>query len=142
VIDVRWSAWRAIRFSSFMQFELFGRVETSRRFIEQQQGRLAASARASRSAAEAMGRARYQLVGAGTKPTRSSASIAVGQCCVAPCPILVLPGRRHDLDILQRRHRPEQADVLKRPAEAGRRALMRGMVVCRCRRAFLPAVAL
>ena len=112
----------------FMKLELFGRVQTGRGFVEQQQGRIGGErARNLDQPLMAVREARDQFVGAAAEADEGQRlHRALGQRGVtARADHRVAGTLGADLDVFQRRHRAEQADILERPSQSRRGALMR-----------------
>jgi len=120
-------ALRCDALEQFVQVELFGRVEAGRGLVEQQQRRIGGERAGNlNQALMAVGEARDQFVG-----TRAEADEgerlhrALGQrgiAALADHGVAATLGA--DLDVFERGHRAEQADVLERAAEAGGGAQM------------------
>ena len=112
--------WAAMRFKQFVQFELFAGIQPGGGFIEQQQGRIGGErARDLDQPLMAIGKAGDQLVGPRPQPDKGQrrhrtlrqriTAAGAGQGIARPL------GADHH--VLQRGHRAEQPDILKRPPQ-------------------------
>ena len=110
-----------MRLSSSCSSQLLGRVEAGRGLVEQQQRRVGGERTGNLDQPlMAVGEARDQLVGAAAQSDEvERGHRALGQSASSPFADQRIAGPLGaDHDILQRRHRAEQANVLECAAEA------------------------